>query len=149
MKYLLDTNICLYLIKRKPQEILARFRSHSVGDIGVSSITVAELHYGVEKSQHVKQNQQALAQFLVPLIIHGFDERAAYEYGKIRVALEKQGTPTGAMDLLIGAHALSLDVILVTNNLREFSRVPGLQAVNWVSEDHLTTSGRQKLLGEA
>ena len=134
MKYLLDTNICIYLIKRKPQEVLARFRSHSLGDIGVSSITVAELHYGVEKSQHVKQNQQALTQFLVPLIIHGFDEWAACEYGKIRALLEKQGTPIGAMDLLIAAHARSLDVILVTNNLREFSRVPELQVVDWVSE---------------
>jgi len=133
MKYLLDTNICIYLIKKNPPQVLQQFRSHSVGDIGVSSITVAELQYGVQKSQYTEQNQRALEQFLVPLVVASFDEQAAVEYGKIRAALEAQGTPIGALDMLIAAHALSLGATLVTNNVREFSRVPGLQLVNWVT----------------
>ncbi len=133
MKYLLDTNVCIYLIKKKPPQVLQQFRSHLIGDIGISSITVAELQYGVQKSQYPEQNQQALEQFLVPLVIAGFDEQAAATYGKIRAALEAQGTPIGALDMLIAAHALSLGVTLVTNNVREFSRVPELQLVNWVT----------------
>ncbi|MBM4464946.1 MAG: type II toxin-antitoxin system VapC family toxin [Chloroflexi bacterium] len=134
MKYLLDTNICIYVIKKKPPQVLQQFRSHFVGDIGVSSITVAELQYGVQKSQYPEQNQRALEQFLVPLVIVGFDEQAAAMYGKIRAALEAQGTPIGALDMLIAAHALSLGVTLVTNNIREFSRVPELQLANWITE---------------
>jgi tRNA(fMet)-specific endonuclease VapC len=134
VKYLLDTNICIYLIKKKPPQVLRQFRSHSIGDIGISSITVAELQYGVQKSQYPEQNQRALEQFLVPLVIAGFDEQAAATYGTIRAALEAQGTPIGALDMLIAAHALSLGVTLVTNNVREFSRVPELQLVNWVTE---------------
>ena len=133
MKYLLDTNICIYLIKKKPPQVLQQFRSHSIGDIGISSITVAELQYGVQKSQYTEQNQRALEQFLVPLVVASFDEQAAAEYGKIRAALEAQGTPIGALDMLIAAHALSLGVTLVTNNVREFSRVSELQLVNWVT----------------
>jgi len=133
MKYLLDTNICIYLIKKKPPQVLQQFRSHSVGDIGVSSITVAELQYGVQKSQYTEQNQRALEQFLIPLVVASFDEQAAVMYGKIRAALETQGTPIGALDMLIAAHALSLGATLVTNNVREFSRVPELQLVNWVT----------------
>lgn len=133
MKYLLDTNICIYVIKKKPPQVLQQFRSHSIGDIGISSITVAELQYGVHKSQYPEQNQRALEQFLVPLVIVGFDERAATIDGKIRAALEAQGTPIGALDMLIAAHALSLGVTLVTNNVREFSRIPELQLVNWAT----------------
>ena len=133
MRYLLDTNICIYLIKMKPPQVLERFRSHSVGDIGVSSITVAELQCGIQKCQHPEQNQQALEQFLMPLVIAVFDEKAAAVYGDIRATLETQGTPIGALDILIAAHALSLNITLVTNNLREFARVPGIQLVNWVT----------------
>ena len=117
----------------KPPQVLERFRSHSVGDIGVSSITVAELQYGIQKSQHPEQNQQALERFLMPLVIADFDEKAAAVYGDIRATLETQGTPIGALDILIAAHALSLNITLVTNNIREFARVPGIQLVNWVA----------------
>ena len=134
MKCLLDTNMCIYLIKKKPPQVLERFNDYSVGEIGVSSITVAELQYGVEKNQHPTKNRRALDQFLIPLIIADFDEQAAEAYGKVRAALEAQGTPIGALDTLIAAQALSLGVTLVTNNAREFSRVPDLNLVNWAAD---------------
>jgi tRNA(fMet)-specific endonuclease VapC len=126
MKCLLDTNMCIYLIKKKPPQVLERFNDYSVGEIGVSSITVAELQYGVEKSQHSAQNRRALGQFLIPLVIADFDEGAAEAYGKVRAALEAQGKPIRALDTLIAAHALSLEATLVTKDTREFSRVPDL-----------------------
>jgi tRNA(fMet)-specific endonuclease VapC len=131
---LLDTNICIYLIRQESPQVLRRFEALDFGDIGVSSITVAELQHGVQKSQRQVQNQKALAQFLIPLIIADFDNAAAKAYGVIRAALERQGTPIGSLDTLIAAHALSLDVTLVTNNEREFLRVPGLKIVNWVRD---------------
>jgi tRNA(fMet)-specific endonuclease VapC len=134
MRYLLDTNICIYLIKKRPAQVLSKFQAHSVGEIGISAITIAELQYGVHKSQHIEQNQRALEQFLIPLICIPFDDQAAATYGEIRAALETQGTPIGALDTLIAAHALSLNVTLVTNNTREFSRVPGLQVIDWANE---------------
>jgi tRNA(fMet)-specific endonuclease VapC len=134
MRYLLDTNICIYLIKKKPAQVLEKFQAHSVGDIGISAITIAELQYGVHKSQHIEQNQRALEQFFIPLIGIPFDEQAAATYGEIRATLEAQGTPIGALDTLIAAHALSLNVTLVTNNTREFSRVPGLQVIDWANK---------------
>ena len=132
MKYLLDTNICIYLNKKNPHSVVARFNEHAVGDIGVSSITVAELSYGVQKSQRQTQNQKALLQFLSPLIIAGFDTNAAISYGQIRAELESQGTSIGSLDTLIAGHAASMNVTLVTNNIREFSRVHGLIVENWV-----------------
>ena len=132
MKYLLDTNICIYLIKKKPTSVIARFNDHSVGDIGVSSITVAELSYGVQMSQRRTQNQEALLQFLSPLVITEFDADAAFSYGQIRAELESQGTPIGSLDTLIAGHAVGLGITLVTNNEREFSRVPNLKIENWV-----------------
>lgn len=132
MKYMLDTNICIYLIKRKPPQVLAKFQTHSVGDIGISSITVAELQYGVAKSQQQQQNQTALDLFLAPLEIVDFDPAAARQYGQIRAELEQSGTPIGAYDLLIAGHARSLRVTLVTNNTREFTHVPDLKVENWV-----------------
>lgn len=134
MRYLLDTNICIFLIEEKPAQVLEKFQIHSVGDIGISAITIAELQYGVHKSQHIEQNQRALEQFLIPLICIPFDDQAAVTYGGIRATLEAQGTPIGALDTLIAAQALSLDVALVTNNTREFSRVPGLQVIDWANE---------------
>ena len=134
MKFLLDTNMCIYLIKKKPPQVLERFNDYLVGEIGVSSITVAELQYGVKKSQRPTQNQRALGQFLIPLVIADFDEQAAEAYGRTRAALEAQGTPIGALDTLIAAHALSLDVTLVTNNTRELSRVPDLRLANWAED---------------
>lgn len=133
MKFLLDTNICIYIIKQKPLEVLHKFNTYQVGDIGISSITVAELEFGVQKSQYPAKNQQALAQFLLPLEIVNFDHAAATIYGDIRAKLENQGTPIGSLDTLIAAHALSLQVILITNNIKEFSRVPNLKSENWVS----------------
>mgnify|MGYP001800797002 CR=1 FL=1 len=131
MKYLLDTNICIYIIKRKPPEVINRFRSFEVGDIGVSTITVAELTHGTQKSQQPEKNQAALDQFLLPLEIVDFNMAAAQTYGTIRAQLEKKGTPIGPLDFLIAAQALSLGISLVTNNAREFLRVPGLTVENW------------------
>jgi tRNA(fMet)-specific endonuclease VapC len=105
-----------------------------VGDVGVSSITVAELTFGVHKSQHAAQNGRALEQFLLPLIVADFDYPASLMYGALRAQLERQGTPIGALDMLIAAHALSLKITLVTNNIKEFTRVPHLKVVNWVKE---------------
>jgi tRNA(fMet)-specific endonuclease VapC len=131
MKYLLDTNICIYLIKQRPPRVMDQFRSHAIGEIGVSYITASELWYGVAKSEHQAANARALEQFLLPLVIAPFDDRAAEAYGEIRAGLEERGQPIGAMDLLIAAHAVSLGVRLVTNNEREFSRVPDLIVENW------------------
>ena len=131
MKYMLDTNICIYLIKQKSEKVFEHFRAHSVGDIGISSITLAELRFGVEKSQQVEKNRQALDEFVLPLVIAVFDETAAESYGKIRSALEKAGKPIGSMDMLIGAHAMSLDVTLVTNNTSEFKQIRNLKIADW------------------
>jgi tRNA(fMet)-specific endonuclease VapC len=133
MKYLLDTNICIYLIKQKPASVMARFSEHNVGDVGLSTITVAELYYGVQKSSRVEQNEQALLQFLAPLVIAEFDAEAALAYGQIRAELESRGTPIGSLDTLIAAHGVALGATIVTNNVREFNRVPNLNVENWVS----------------
>ena len=131
MKYMLDTNICIYLIKHKPPKVLKHFKSHSIGDIGISSITLAELRYGVAKSQHVEKNRQALDEFILPLEIEDFNEKAADEYGVVRADLERAGKPIGSMDMLIGAHALALGATLVTNNTKEFKQVQNLKVVDW------------------
>ena len=131
MKYLLDTNICIYIIKRKPSDVFDRFRACEVGDIGVSTITIAELTHGTQKSQQPEKNQAALDQFLLPLEIVDFDMAAAQTYGLIRAQLEKKGTPIGSLDFLIAAQALSLGINLVTNNERDLLRVPGLTVENW------------------
>jgi tRNA(fMet)-specific endonuclease VapC len=131
MNLLLDTNICIYLIKQRPPSVLKRFDTYAAGTIGISSITVAELEFGVQKSQYPSQNQQALDQFLLPLVILDFDHEAARAYGKLRAGLETRGRVIGALDMLIAAHALSKGLSLATNNVREFSRVPGLKVLNW------------------
>lgn len=132
MQYLLDTNICIYLIKQKPPKVLARFQTLALSDIGISSITVAELEHGVFKSQKQEKNRSALMQFLIPLEIIDFDQAAATIYGEIRSDLENRGLVIGAMDMLIVAHALSLGVTLGSNNVREFARVGNLSLENWV-----------------
>lgn len=132
MKYLLDTNICIYIIKQNPKNVLARFDVIQIGDVAISSVTLAELSYGVEKSQHAQKNRAALEEFIIPLELVLFDKEATDHYGKIRTFLEKQGTTIGPLDLMIAAHALSLDAILVTNNIKEFARVPNLKLENWV-----------------
>ena len=131
MRYMLDTNTCIYLIKQKPEKVLRHFKAHSVGDIGISSITLAELRCGVERSQQVQRNRQALEEFTLPLEIAYFDEAAAEVYGSVRAGLEQAGTPVVSMDMLIAAHALSLGVTLVTNNLREFKKIKNLKVVDW------------------
>ncbi|MDP3110889.1 MAG: type II toxin-antitoxin system VapC family toxin [Thermodesulfovibrionales bacterium] len=131
MKFMLDTNTCIYIIKQKPPKALKHFEAYSVGEIGISSITLAELRFGVEKSQHIQKNQEALDAFILPLEIADFDEKAAKVYGEIRAALEKAGNLIGSMDMLIGAHALSLGLTLVTNNVREFRKIKHLKVVDW------------------
>jgi tRNA(fMet)-specific endonuclease VapC len=131
MVLLLDTNICIYLIREKPRSILERFKKHAVGDIGISAITLAELEYGVSKSSKPAANKEALDQFVAPLELVAFDRSATAVYGKLRTTLEKKGQSIGAMDLLIAAHALALNVRLVTHNVREFARVPGLRVETW------------------
>ncbi len=132
MRYLLDTNICIYIINQRPIQVMARFRQERIGEIGISSLSAAELDYGVEKSGSAR-NRQALEKFLAPLEIAAFDEMAFRQYGRVRADLEKRGLPIGAMDTLIAAHALALGTILVTNNTREFERVSGLRLENWAA----------------
>ena len=131
MKYLLDTNICIYLIRKKHPKLLQKLTQFSIIDIGISSITVAELHYGVQKSSQPAQNQQALDQFLIPLTTLDFDHGAAAAYGQIRAHLESLGTSIGSLDMLIAAQALSRNLILVTGNTGEFLRVPNLNVEDW------------------
>ena len=131
MQYLLDTNICIYIIKKKPPRVIQRLQEVEISDAGISTITVSELSYGVEKSQRRAQNRIALAAFVTPLEIVPYDDQAAQAYGKIRSFLETQGQPLGPLDMLIAAHALSLNCTLVTNNVKEFSRVPELPIENW------------------
>ena len=132
MKAMLDTNICIYIIKRRPQSVLNRFSTFPVGDIGISTITLAELEYGAAKSAQPRKNREALEEFVSPFDLAPFDRDAAEAYGRIRATLERKGLPIGAMDMLIAAHALSLGVNLVTNNEKEFRRVSGLRVENWI-----------------
>jgi len=132
-KVMLDTNICIYLIRNKPLEVKEKFNAYEVGEICISSITVSELYYGVQKSQMVEKNERALSFFLAPLNIVDYDEKASIEYGKIRATLESKGAVIGSLDMLIAAHAASLGVKLITNNVKEFERVEGLELENWVN----------------
>lgn len=131
MKCMLDTNICIYLIKRKNPKILAYLKKHAIGEVGISSITLAELQYGVANSNYIQRNREALHEFILPLEIADFDEKVAEVYGNVKANLEKAGTTIGSMDMLIGAHAMSLGVTLVANNTREFNRIKGLKVVDW------------------
>jgi tRNA(fMet)-specific endonuclease VapC len=130
--YMMDTDICIYTIKRKPVSVLRRLESLQPGQLAISAITFAELMYGAKKSHHVEANVAKLNALSELLEILSFDQRAAISYGDIRSNLEKRGLIIGGNDLLIAAHALSLGRILVTNNEREFRRVQGLEVVNWV-----------------
>jgi tRNA(fMet)-specific endonuclease VapC len=129
--HLLDTNHCIFLINRRYPGVARRLSRQAVGSVAVSSVTVSELWYGVEKSSRKEQNRAALAKFLLPLEIMPYGEEAAQAYGKIRPLLEKVGRSIGAMDLLIAAHALSLSATLVTHNRGEFQRVTGLKVEDW------------------
>lgn len=120
MRYLLDTNICIYLIKKRPANVLERFRHHSPQDVAISTITLFELQYGIEKSAYRQQSEKALAKFTQVLSTIHLDAASAVEAAKIRAQLEKKGTPIGPYDLLIAGVAKSRNMILVTNNIKEF-----------------------------
>ena len=132
MQYLLDTNICIYLIKKRPAEVLEQFSRHSPLDVAIATITLFELEYGVQKSQYIQASQDALARFLLPLTILDIDTQAAANAAIIRAQLEKKGTPIGPYDLLIAGLARSRNMTLVTNNTKEFERIDNLQLENWV-----------------
>lgn len=131
MKWMLDTNTCIVIIRRHPEATLRRLRGKQIGQVGISSITLAELEFGAAKSQRAEQAQAALAEFLLPLVIAPFDEAAAAAYGALRAALESVGKPIGPLDTLIAAHSLAVGSVLVTSNAREFRRVPGLVIEDW------------------
>lgn len=132
MNYLIDTNICIYIMNNQPPEVIQRFKSKDVGQIGISSITVSELYYGVSKSKYRKKNSTRLEEFLTPFEILAYDQKASKFYGEIRAQLEKSGDIIGPLDLLIAAHALSLNLVLITNNKKEFNLVKSLKIENWV-----------------
>ncbi len=133
MGYLLDTNICIYLIKTRPASVMDRFRQHSPEDVAVSTITCFELAYGAKKSQHPKRSEDALAKLMMTLGLVELDRFAAEEAADIRARLEKAGSPIGPYDLLIAGIARSRQMVLVTNNTREFEKINGLQIENWVN----------------
>lgn len=128
---MLDTNICIYIINNKPPEVRATFLQHPAGSLGLSSIVVAELVYGVSKSQSKTRNKAALEKFLADFEILPFEAEAAYRCGELKLELERKGKIIGPFDLQIAAHALSLNAILVSNNIREFKQVKGLKLENW------------------
>jgi len=133
VRYLLDTNICIYIAKRHPPEVLRHFDTLQVGDVAMSLITYGELQFGAEKScisDQVHEKLERLAELVSVLPLTG---NVAKHYGQIRAKLEQAGTPIGANDLWIAAHACAEDLILVSNNIREFKRVPGLKLENWVA----------------
>ena len=130
MRFLLDTNICIYVINERPAGVIAQFLAHETDGIGVSAITASELYWGAQKSGS-RRNLAALDQFLAPLIVLDYGLSAAKIYGELRAILARKGTPIGPLDLQIAAHALALGTTLVTNNQREFKRVPGLSLSNW------------------
>ena len=132
IKYLIDTNICIYIINKRPIGIIHKFKLFDVGEIGVSTITVSELQYGVSKNKNRRLNKQRIEEFLFPLEILPYDEIAASIYGDIRLQLGKRGEPIGPLDLLIAAHALSRNLVLISNNEKEFKRVKNLKVENWV-----------------
>ena len=131
MRYLLDTNICIYVIKHKPEKVFQKLQTIHPEDVCISSVTYAELVHGVEKSAAVEKNRLALSILLANMEILDFDVDAADCYGKIRAGLEKNGTPIGPLDMMIAGHAQSLGYTIVTNNVKEFSRVAALKIENW------------------
>jgi len=130
ISYMLDTHICIYIINARPPAVLERFRRERLGSISISSVTAAELAFGVAKSGSAR-NREALEMFLAPLEVLPFDASAIWHYGDLRAALERRGEPIGALDTMIAAHAMASNTILVTNNTREFARVAGLRLENW------------------
>ena len=131
IRYLLDSNICIAMIRGRSAPVVAKLRRHRIGSVGISTITLAELQYGVAKSRDPERNAVALAHVVAPLEVMPFDDRASASYGELRADLERAGTPIGPLDTLIAAHALALGVTLVTSNRGEFARVPGLVVEDW------------------
>ena len=131
IRYLLDTNACIELIRKRSGRVLSHLREQPVGSVGMSSITLGELYYGVARSADPERNRIALTQFCAPIALLPFDDRAAAAYGPARADLERSGFPAGPLDTLIAAHALSIRAVLVTDNEREFRRVRGLEVENW------------------
>ncbi|MGJ7512654.1 type II toxin-antitoxin system tRNA(fMet)-specific endonuclease VapC [Variovorax sp. GT1P44] len=131
LRYLLDTNIVIYVLKRRPVEVLATFNANA-SRMAISSITLAELMHGAEKSSRVGENLSVIEDFCSRLVVLPYGTRAAQHYGAIRAALEKLGQPIGVNDLHIAGHARSEGLVLVTNNMAEFERVPALEVENWV-----------------
>lgn len=129
---MLDTNICIYLINQRPPGVIEHFNRFRAGEVGLSSVVASELAYGVAKSGSAR-NRNALALFLAPLAVLPYDEHCVWVYGELRATLELQGQPIGAMDTMIAAHALAVGAPLVTNNVREFSKVPNLPIENWAA----------------
>ena len=132
MSYMLDTCILIHIIRDQNLNIIEMMRRKTPGEICVSSVTVAEMEYGAAKSSKVDDNRDALYQFLSPLVILPFDQKAAYEYGLVRSHLERKGMVIGSMDMMIAAHARSIPAVIVTDNVREFTRVPDLSVENWL-----------------
>jgi tRNA(fMet)-specific endonuclease VapC len=129
---MLDTNICIYIMKNRPEHIKEKLKTFNLGDVYLSSVVVSELYYGVYKSVQIERNLVALEHFLKPFNIVDYDLKASVEYGKIRGSLEKAGKAIGGLDMLIAAHARSLGLTLVTNNTKEFERIESLEIDNWV-----------------
>jgi tRNA(fMet)-specific endonuclease VapC len=133
LRFLLDTNICVYALKRRPPEVLDRLREVGPAEVGISVVTLVELRHGAAKSQDPAKAHRKLDLFLKPLTVLEFDEQAAEKAGRLRAELERVGTPIGDLDSLIAAHALATGNVLVSNNLREFDRVAHLRTENWVA----------------
>lgn len=132
MKWMLDTDTCIAMINSQPPSVLRRLSGKSIGQVGISSITLGELAFGASKSSQSQQSKTALGEFLLALEVAAFDDVAAMQYGTVRAALERVGTPIGPLDTLIAAHALSTDAVLVSHNTREFKRVRGLRCEDWL-----------------
>ena len=132
MRWMLDTNTCIYIMKHHPPQVQARLRRVAIGEVGISAIVLAELRFGVEKSRRRDENTAALTDFLSFCLVLDWPQQATERYARIRNTLEAQGTPIGSNDLLIAAHALHLGCTLVTNNVEEFRRVSGVDIDNWI-----------------
>ena len=132
MKWMLDTDTCIAIIKGDPGRALKKLREKAIGQVGVSSISLSELYFGAAKSIRAADARSALNEFMLALELLPFDAAAALQYGDARATLSRRGTPIGPLDTLVAAQAQSLDVILVTHNVKEFSRVPGLRVEDWL-----------------
>ena len=131
MRYMLDTCICSYILKKRPQSVKTRFEDIEPDALCISAVTLAELYYGAARHPKGDAIRKEIDDFAARLSVVAWDEAAADHYGTIRTALEKKGTPIGAMDMLIAAHARSIRAVLVTNDLRHFTKVPGLKVEDW------------------